>query len=333
MGETKKKRNPIDSTMSLGDHLEELRARLILAIFGLALGAVVSLIFGTRIITFIERPYIKAMRARVEAADSAGAEPNSVALVELWFTNLLAESQTDPNAPTIDPNHVEFLRKVTEATLTQWRADQIPADANGLASLPRWARLQTLAPAEAFSAYMKVSFIAGLILTCPWVFYQIWMFIAAGLYAHERRYVRTAVPFSAALFIAGALFFLFIVAPISLRFFLGFGDLMLVASQWTLQRYISFVTILMLVFGIAFQTPIAIFILNRTGLVSLDAMRKARKYVFLGVFVVSAVVTPPDVISQVTLGFPLYALFELGILLAQLAGERAAKKRQESSSA
>jgi sec-independent protein translocase protein TatC len=332
MGETKKKRDPIDSTMSLGDHLEELRARLILAIFGLAIGAVVSLIFGTHIITFIEQPYIRAMRARVKAAEATGAEPNSVALVELWFKNLLAESQTDPNAPAIDPNQVEFLRRVTETTLRQWRADQMPADANGLGSLPRWARLQTLAPAEAFSAYMKVSFIAGLILTCPWVFYQIWMFVAAGLYEHERHYVRTAVPFSAILFIAGALFFLFVVAPISLRFFLGFGDLMLVASQWTLQRYISFVTILMLVFGIAFQTPIAIFVLNRTGLVSLEAMRRARKYVFLSVFIVAAVVTPPDVISQVTLAFPLFALFELGILLAQLAGKKAAAKKPPESS-
>ncbi len=334
MGETKKKREPINSTMSLGDHLDELRARLILAIFGLAIGAVVSLVFGTHIINFIERPYVEAMRRRIAKTEPVVAEPNSVALVHLLFQNLAAESQTDPNAPAIDPNHLEFLRKVTVATLRQWHTDQTPADANGLDSLPRYARLQTLAPAEALSAYMKVSFITGLILTCPWVFYQLWMFVAAGLYKHERRYVRTAVPFSAALFIAGALFFLFVVARISLSFFLAFGDLMDVASNWTLQRYISFVTVLMLVFGLAFQTPIAILILNRTGLVSLEAMRKVRKYVILGVFVVSAAVTPPDVISQVTLAIPLYALFELGMLLAYLSAKRiAAKKLKESSSA
>jgi sec-independent protein translocase protein TatC len=334
MRQTKKKRDPIDSTMSLGDHLEELRARLILAILGLAVGAVASLVFGTRIINFIERPYTKAMRERVARTESVVAEPNAVALIELFFQNLLAASQTERNAPAIDPNRIDFLRKVSVETLRQWRDDQAPADSSGSGSLPRYARLQTLAPAEAFSAYMKVSFIAGLILTSPWVFYQIWMFVAAGLYEHERRYVRAAVPFSAALFVAGALFFLFVVAQISLRFFLAFADLMDVASNWTLQRYISFVTVLMLVFGLAFQTPIAIFILNRTGLVSLDAMRRVRKYVFLSVFVVAAVVTPPDVISQVTLAFPLYALFELGILLAHLAGKKAAaKKQQESSSA
>ena len=335
MGETKKKkRDPRDSTMSLGDHLEELRARLILAILGLAVGAVVSLIFGTHIVSFIERPYIKAMRKRVASEKPVVAEPNSVTLVDLLFENLLTESQTDPNAPAIDPNHLEFLRRISRATLKQWRTDQTEADSDGLASLPRYARLQTLGPAEAFSAYMKVSFIAGLILTCPWVFYQLWMFVAAGLYEHERRYVRAAVPFSAALFIAGALFFLFVVAKISLAFFLAFGDLMDVASNWTLQRYISFVTVLMLVFGLAFHTPIAILILNRTGLVSLNALRRARRYVFLAVFIIAAVVTPPDVISQVLLGLPLYALYELGILLARLARKRAAqKKQQESSSA
>ncbi|MBN1362620.1 MAG: twin-arginine translocase subunit TatC [Sedimentisphaerales bacterium] len=318
--------------MSLGDHLEELRTRLILAILGLALGAAVSLIFGTHIIRFIERPYISSMAQRIKKTEPPVVEPNSVALVEMLFTNMAAQARSDANAPVLDPNQLEFLRRVCVATLRQWHAEQMPAAAEGIESLPRYARLQTLAPAEAFSAYMKVSFIAGLILTSPWVFYQLWMFVAAGLYEHERRYVRTAVPFSAALFVAGALFFLFVVAPISLKFFLAFGDLISAAPNWTLQRYISFVTVLMLVFGLAFQTPIAIFILNRTGLVSLSALRSARKYVFLVVFIVAAVVTPPDVISQVLLGIPLYALYELGILLAQLANKRAAAKKQQESS-
>ena len=185
-----------------------------------------------------------------------------------------------------------------------------------------------LGPADAFIGYMKICFIAGLILSSPWVFYQLWMFVAAGLYPHERRYVQTAVPFSVILFITGALFFLYVVAPISISFFLKFGSLINVSPNWTFQKYVSFVTILMLVFGIGFQTPIAIFILNRTGLVSLQALRRSRKYVLLGVFVVAAVATPPDAISQVTLAIPLYALFELGILLSWLSRRR--KKTQQS---
>jgi sec-independent protein translocase protein TatC len=261
MARTKKKmRDPCDTTMSLGDHLEELRARLMLAIIGLVLGSVVCLIFGPYLIRFIEMPY----------------------------TNLKVKYGLDD--------------------------------------------LKVLAPADAFTAYMKISMIAGLILSSPWVFYQLWMFVAAGLYQHERRYVRTTVPFSVILFVAGAMFFLFGIAPITLAFFLKFGRFINVEPAWTLGLYVSFVTTLMLVFGLAFQTPIAIVILNKTGLISLGALRRARKYVLLGTFVVAAVVTPPDVISQIALAIPLYSLFELGILLSLVWGRKKTKKEKEKES-
>jgi len=259
MARTKKKlRDPSDTTMSLGDHLEELRARLILAIIGLVLGSIACLIFGPYLIRFIELPY----------------------------TNLKAEYNLED--------------------------------------------LKVLAPADAFMAYMKISMIAGLILSSPWVFYQLWMFVAAGLYDHERRYVRTTVPFSVILFVAGAMFFLFGVAPLSLEFFLRFGRFINVEPAWTLGLYVSFMTTLMLVFGLGFQTPIALFILYKTGLVSIGAFRKSRRYVLLGIFVVAAVATPgPDVISQVALAIPLYSLFELGILLCSLSERKKKRKEKE----
>jgi sec-independent protein translocase protein TatC len=252
MGKTKKKKyDPINTTMSLGDHLEELRARLILAILGLVVGTIICLIFGSKIISIIEIPYIKVM----------GQE----------------------------------------------------------------ARMQTIAPAEGFVSYMKIVFISGLIISCPWVFYQIWMFVAAGLYEHERRYVMTAIPFSAALFIAGALFFLFVGAWFTLRFLVLFNEKVLdVESIFTFPNYVSFVTTLMLVFGLAFQTPIAIFILNRTGLVSIEALRKSRKYVLIAVFIIGAVSTPPDIVSQILLAIPLYGLFEIGIILSLLSERKRA---------
>jgi sec-independent protein translocase protein TatC len=248
--------------------------------------------------------------------------------VQKLCTNIITALKEDPNAPVINPEVIEFFQKVYADTV-----DEISNDPNAKSSrvledyIPPGYSLVTLAPADSFVGYMKVSLISGLILSSPWVFYQLWMFVAAGLYENERRYVRIAVPFSTILFVAGALFFLFVVAPISLRFFLGFGDIIGVSSSWTFQKYISFVTLLMLVFGLGFQTPIAIFILNRTGLVSIEAFRRSRKYVFLGVFVVAAVATPPDVISQITLAFPLYALFELGIALSWFAERR--KKQKE----
>jgi len=145
------------------------------------------------------------------------------------------------------------------------------------------------------------------------------MFVAAGLYPNEKRYVYVAVPFSVVLFVAGALFFIFVVAEVSLAFLINVDRWLGLESNWTFPKYVTFVTILMLVFGIAFQTPIAIFFLNRTGLVSVQALRRSRKFVLLAVFIVAAMATPPDVVSQVTLAVPLYVLFELGILLSYFA--------------
>ncbi len=327
MVKIRKNLDPSQCTMSLGDHLEELRARLILAIFGLAIGAIVSMIFGTHILSFIERPYVNAMSKWLHAEETPRVESEMTTFVELFFQTVIAS--LDPNAPQLDPNRVEFVRKVSLDTVDAWVEKTRIAAGNN--ELPTFARLQTLAPAEAFVAYMKVSFIAGLILTSPWVFYQIWMFIAAGLYPAERKYVHTAVPFSTALFIIGALFFLFVIAPLTLGFFLRFGDIVGTASNWTLQRYISFVTILMLVFGIAFQTPIAVFILVRTGLVSIVTLRSIRKYVILAIFIVAAVATPPDVVSQVSLAIPLYGLYELGIVLAVFAEKKARQKAEQAA--
>ncbi len=316
--------------MSLGDHLEELRARLILALLGLFLGMVVSLIFGTHLLRLIEWPYYRAMGDRaknLQKAEVPRVETEALALVDAVFNTLTDRLASDPNAPhDLDPNRVAFLHDVSAQAVKAWVKDKYVA-----APQSRDA-LISLAPAEAFMAYMKISLIAGLILTAPWVFYQIWAFVAAGLYANERRYVYRAVPFSAALFIIGALFFLFVIAWVTLKFFLMFGDTVGVASQWTLQKYISFVTVLMLVFGIAFQTPIAVFILVRTGLVAIQTLRSIRKYMVVGLAFLAAVATPsPDPFSMLALLIPLYGLYELGILLACLGERKAKRKEQESA--
>ncbi len=339
MPENEKKENErdldlLDTTMSLGDHLEELRARIILALIGLVIGTILCLLLGTRIIRFIEKPYYNTVRRyEVKRKEQAKETERPAYVADAVFKNILGALATDPNAPKIDPNFVVFVRDVYLETLTSMMDDaNYPGVGSTAEDLPAERRLVTLAPADSFIGYMKISILAGLILSSPWVFYQMWMFVAAGLYKHERRYVQTAIPFSVILFVIGALFFLFVVAPISLRFFLGFGDLIGVSASWTFQKYISFVTLLMLVFGIGFQTPIAIYILTRTGLVSIPALKRSRKYVFLCVFIIAAVTTPPDVISQITLAFPLYALFELGILISYVSQRRRerAEQRQDN---
>ena len=248
MGDTNKKKDLLDSTMSLGDHLEELRLRLLLALLGLSVGLIICLFLGKPIIAFIKVPYVAVMGQN--------------------------------------------------------------------------ARLSTLAPTEGFTSYVKIALLSGLILSSPWVFYQLWMFVAAGLYPHEKRYVYLAAPFSAVLFVAGSLFFIIVIAPLALKFCVKVNNWLGLSSNWTFPRYIAFVSRLMLIFGIAFQTPTTIFFLNRTGLVSLQALSRARKYVLLAVVVVAAIVTPPDVITQIGLAVPLYLLFELGILLSYFVNRR-----------
>lgn len=329
MAETRKSRNPIDCTMSLGDHLDELRARLILAVLGLLVGMIVSLIFGTHILNFIEGPYTRTMSKRVAKIEGARVESEVGAFIDLFFEKLTQRLASDPNAPNIDPKLVAFVQNVSAETVDTW-AEKTKAALEGGPLPPDKGGLVVLAPAEAFIAYMKVSLISGLILTSPWVFYQLWMFVAAGLYENERRYIRTAIPFSTGLFVTGALFFLFVITPVTLQFFLGFNDIIGVANNWTLSKYISFVTILMLVFGIAFQTPIAVFILVRTGIVSLQTLRSIRKYVLLGLAFVSAVATPsPDPYTMIALLIPLYALYELGIVLSIFAEKKARAREQE----
>jgi sec-independent protein translocase protein TatC len=255
MGDSKNTIEPVETTMTLGEHLEELRLRLILALLGLAVAVGLCLFFGTVIIAFIERPYIEAMGKQ--------------------------------------------------------------------------ARLQSLAPADGFTSYMEISAMTGVVLASPWIFYQLWMFVSAGLYPHEKRYVYMATPFSAGLFVTGALFFVFIIAPVTLKFLVMFNKQILgVDSNFTFQNYVSFITMMMLIFGLAFQTPIAIFFLVKTGIVSIQAMARSRKIVIFGIVVLAAVATPgSDVFSLFSLAIPLYLLFEAGIALAKISERRAKSRR------
>jgi len=335
MGKDKKKKkkkpqDPLDTTMSLGDHLEELRGRLILAIIGLLVGTGISLSFGTRIINFIERPYSKVFQAN-------GAKPQTeekekiIKLIEDLFYNIRQKLEDDPDTPKVEQETEEYVHNFCSEILVALSSDpNFTSISQPTNQRSPSRRLQILRPADGIISYIKIALMSGLILSSPWVFYQIWMFVAAGLYAHEKKYVHTAVPFSATLFVTGALFFVLIVAPLTLKFLVKFNEGVLDTwSNFTFADYISFITMLMLIFGVAFQTPIAIFFLNRTGLVSIQALRKSRKFVLLGIFIIAAMVTPPDVISQVTLGIPLYFLFELGILLSVFSERR--RKSQEKT--
>jgi len=240
-------------TMSLGDHLEELRWRLILALLGVVGGLVICLFFGGRLLQFIAAPYATAM-------EKANLQPVLLAIQ----------------------------------------------------------------PAEKFLVYFKTALLFGLILTSPWVFYQLWAFASAGLYPREKRYVRRIFPISVLLFIAGAFFFVNVVAPMAMLFFINFNPgIDFVEVNFTLSNYVSFVVLLTIVFGFAFQMPIVVVCFEKLGIVTLAGLIEYRKYAILLLVIICALVTPPDVISQIALAVPLYALFEASILICWLTRKKA----------
>lgn len=285
--------------MSLGDHLMELRSRVIKCIFGVVIASGICLFFTRNILGYIATPLFVVL-------EGAGHAP------QLITTTL-----------------------------------QGP-----------------------FVIYIKVALFSGIFLSSPWIFYQLWKFVAAGFYPKERHWVHVFMPFSAMLFVVGSLFFMIIVAPLSFNFFIGLGNklsaqqvsensgyrkfIKTILSQedevnteegdniapqgeqppppttsrpmakpfLTLSEYVSLVTVLSVTFGAAFQMPLVVFLLGRLGLIKIQTLLAVRKYVLFGIVILSALITPPDVISQLALSGPMYVLYELGILLLKVWPKR-----------
>jgi sec-independent protein translocase protein TatC len=179
---------------------------------------------------------------------------------------------------------------------------------------------------EAFFTYLKVSLLAGLMLAAPVVIYQFWMFVAPGLYRHERRLMIPIVFVSAFFFIGGALFGYFLVFPFGFKFLLGFAT-ETIRPLPSMREYLSFSSKLLLAFGFVFELPIVITFLARLGLVSVDFLKKNRKYALLLFFVGSALLTPPDVVTQIMLALPMMVLYEISIIGARLFGREAIRKK------
>jgi sec-independent protein translocase protein TatC len=174
---------------------------------------------------------------------------------------------------------------------------------------------------EAFFTYLKVAFLAGLILAGPVVIYQFWMFVAPGLYKKERRVMIPIVVLSTLFFIGGALFGYFIVFPWGFQFFLSFASDTIKALP-SMKEYLSFASKLLLAFGLVFELPIVITFLARLGLVTVPFLRKNRKYAVLIFFVGAAMITPPDVVTQIMMAFPLMLLYEISIWGAIVFGQK-----------
>ena len=186
-----------------------------------------------------------------------------------------------------------------------------------LASLPPGAKMIATGVISPFLVPMKVTLVAALIIALPWVFYQMWAFVAPGLYAHEKRLVLPLVFSSSLLFIGGVAFCYFLVFGRVFHFIAEFAPSS-IAVMPDIENYLDFVMSMCLAFGATFEVPVVVVILVRMGIVSVDKLKSMRSYIIVGAFVIAAIVTPPDVVSQLSLAIPMWLLFELGLLVAPM---------------
>ena len=185
-----------------------------------------------------------------------------------------------------------------------------------LKALPHGSTMIATDVTGTFLVPLKVTLMAAFLIALPYVLYQVWAFVAPGLYQHEKRLALPVIFSSVIFFALGMAFAYFIVFPIAFGFFAGYTPAG-VQMMTDIDKYLSFVLTMFVAFGITFEVPVVVVVLVRLGVVSLEKLRSIRGYVIVGAFIVGAIFTPPDVLSQVMLAVPLWLLYELGLLVAR----------------
>ncbi len=176
-------------------------------------------------------------------------------------------------------------------------------------------------PYEAFFVYIKTALVAGFFITSPYSFYQIWLFVKPGLYPHERKLIVPISFCSALLFVCGGFFGYFVIFPYAYKFFMSFADKH-ITPLISMKEGFSFAVRVLIAFGIVFELPIVIFFLARLGIVTASMLKRFRKYAIVLAFLIGAILTPPDVLTQILMAGPLIFLYELGILVAYIFGRK-----------
>ncbi len=350
-----------DTTMTFGEHLEELRVRLWRALIGLVIGVSVTMYFGDYVMAVVRMPIEDALKSRAsgmpfsevfsrrlsqlfggKAEDpqptpktepSEVANPNTIT-IEFHPTELLAAlHEADPQRfplPEKKPAATTTRVKPAEATNTSdgaAKSDSADKSISLKVSAPEFAKFRktsdrqdqptVLTVQEAFMTWLKVSFVAGLVLSSPWVIYQLWLFVAAGLYPHERKYIYVYLPFSTFLFLGGAVFCFYCVFPFVLDFLLAFAEELKLQPMIRLADWIDFAIMLPVMFGISFQLPLVMLFLERLSIFGVKDFTEKRRIAILVITIISMVLTPAEPYSMVMMMLPLIVLYEFGICICR----------------
>jgi len=182
---------------------------------------------------------------------------------------------------------------------------------------------------SSFMIPVKLAFVVSLVFCLPYVLYHVWAFIAPGLYQHEKKWIMPIVVSSYILFLLGMVFAYYVVFP------LVFGFIQATASESVkvmtdIEQFFNFVIRLFIAFGITFEVPIVVLVLTKVGIVEIETLQKARPYIIVGSFIIAAIVTPPDVFSQLLLALPMWILFELGLYISKITNNKKITNKKNS---
>lgn len=347
-----------ETTMTFGEHLEELRVCLWRAIVGLVIGTVFGLFIGDYVVEMIERPLKGALKdyykttAEKEYETWAFAQYDAGKPIPFTVAEITALAQPTDADPHEYIYELEFVHPQTlgaapkiavpppaptdKEETPEERRDRIvlgdkdkqapnPTQRSELVPVLLWHpiesdgrfNLQATGTTEVFSVWLKAALVVGAVLSSPWVFFQIWTFVASGLYHHERKYVYTFLPFSLGLFFLGAaMAYLFVFEPV-LSFLFSFNRSLGIDPDPKISEWLGFVLLLPLGFGVSFQLPLVMLFLERIGVFTLKDYIEKWRIAVLAIFVISAVLTPADPYSLILMAVPLTFLYFGGVLLAR----------------
>jgi sec-independent protein translocase protein TatC len=328
-----------DTRMSFGDHLEVLRKHLWRAIYGLLICMVIGFALDA-LGNALDNPYIGIGKPLMDIIQ----EPVRKALIEFYdnrrekFEKAKGKTDSRENIAS-QPRDVKMI--IPAAELARIRGvpeeqvkeplsitlKQSPEDIyDAIQDVERIIRpreLSAMSAQESFVIYFKVSLIAGLVIASPWVFWQIWSFIAAGLYPNEKKYVHVYLPLSVGLFVIGVVMCQFMVMPRTVGALLWFNEFLGVTPELRLSEWLTLAILVPLIFGISFQTPLVMLFVERIGLMDASGFRRYRKIAIFSMAVFAAVITPtPDAITMCSLWIPMCLLYELGIFLCVFSPNR-----------